>query len=210
MAVLQLCTLEQIKARGQITVASSDDIITSLICSVLPVFNMRFSREFMADGDSTRTFLVRNRYISFGGCDLRAETAVVLHPGEPEETTLVAGTDYLISPGSFDRKTGTYSALILSASLGLASTQSRKFGLAKLTITGTWGCFDDESDVPADINAAAVETVRAWMDRPSAAIASQLEASGMRGIEPATPSTWDIPSSAYRKMQPYNRNLGVW
>lgn len=211
-AVVQLCTLEQVKERGVIkaTTTDKDALIQTLIESVLPVFNMRFQREFMPPVTETRTFSVRNRVVFLDGCDLASATAAVLDKGGTSEKTLVAGRDYILDIDDRDFITKTWQVIDLSRQLDISSDMMRDFGFSQIDITGTWGCWADVSAVPADVNAAAIETVLSWMSKPAASIAAAVDSGGMRDMAPVTPSTWDIPSSAWRKMQPYSRNLGVW
>ena len=61
----------------------------------------------------------------------------------------------------------------------------------------------------ADINAAAIECILSWVGQSVPDMAG-MEAASARGYMPSLSSTYDIPASAYRKIQPYNRNLGVW
>jgi hypothetical protein len=63
--------------------------------------------------------------------------------------------------------------------------------------------------VPADINEAAIECVLAWIDRP-VAVATTYDPVPPSGGLPVMGGSWDIPTAAYRKIQPYTRVLGVY
>ena len=49
----------------------------------------------------------------------------------------------------------------------------------------------------------------AWMNKDALDIAA-IDSADPLARSTGLPSSWDIPSSAHRKFQPYNRNFGVW
>jgi len=199
-----LCTVAQVKARIGIQTAEHDARIATLIDVVLPTANNRYGCEFMPRVAEARIFDVRTRLVELVGSDLHACTTVVLDPnGTPR--TLVEGMDYVLVSC---RLTGTYTEIRLSDALNVSSEYASRFGV-QLEVTGAWGIWATTADVPGDINAAAIDCVLSWFDRPSAGVAG-IESGSPRDGAPAIPNTWDIPSSAHRRFQPFNRNLGVY
>lgn len=199
-AEVSLCTLEQVKSQIDLVIAGSDPVLERLIAAVLPTFSNRFRREFMPQVTQTRTIDVPGPFVTFGSMDLKAATAVVLHPGTSDEIDL-AESQYDLW---IDDLTSTAEALMLDHDLDLCSDHSASFGYAKLAITGTWGIWESVSEVAYDVNLAAIETVLAWSERPSSDI-SMIAGADPRDVGPMPASTWDIPTSAWRKMQPYER-----
>lgn len=204
----QLCTLDQVKARlqrGGSPITGQDDRINEAIAALLPKFRNRFRREFMPHVTAARTFEVENRLVSLGAYDLRAADSVVLTL-DGVDTTLVAGTDYVLWP--MDDLTGTAGWLKLGRSVSLASTHLTEFGYVPLTITGDWGIWASVSDVPEDVNDEAIKTVLSWLSSPAAEV-SMMPGGDPRDVGPNIPSTWDIPTPTWLAMQPYNRPLVV-
>ena len=207
MTVEALCTRAQVKARGNISGVSSDNLIDSLIGLAARRLNVATGREFMPQVTETRTFDVDRYLVQLHGCDLRTATTVTLHPENVSESqVLVSGTDYAIE---LDRLTGSTDLLRLSGSLDLASAYAANFGHARISIAGGWGIWGDVADVAADINEAAIECVLSWVDKATSAAAGYDPAAPAAGL-PSFVGSWDIPSSAYRKVQPYSRVLGVY
>lgn len=204
-----LCTLAQVKARLNKTTSDYDDRIDALIAALLPTVNARYGREFMPGATTKRTFPVTSRFVSLGASDLRTVTTVKLHPETTSPTTLAENTDYALMPVGADPLTGTYGAIRLAGTLSVSSDFLTAFGVAQLEIDGAWGCWTTVTDVPEDINTAAIECVLAWINKPVAQI-GVLGSGEPRQVEPAVPSTWDIPSSAHRKFQAYNRVFGCY
>ena len=200
-----LCTREQVKGRGAITTAGQDALINSLIPVVLPKVSNRYGCEFMPRVTEARTFDVRSRLVELVGSDLRTVTTVVMDPnGTPR--TLVEGTGYVLVPC---RLTGTYTEIRLSDALNFRSEYASRFGMMQIAITGEWGIWGTLADVPADIQEAAVECVLSWMQKPVSDITA-IDSSAPRQIVAGTAQTWDIPASAHRAFQPYNRVSGIY
>ncbi|MEI6724606.1 MAG: hypothetical protein WCN81_00110 [Actinomycetes bacterium] len=200
-----LCTLAQVKARIDLDHVGDDGRIQALIDAVLPKFCNRYGREFMPHSTAARTFSVAMRYVNLKSYDLRTASSVVLHPEATVPATLTANVDYALAPIGGDDITGTFTGIRLAEAVNLASEFATAFGgSAQMTITGAWGIWDDVTEVPADVRAAAIDTVLAWLDRPSSEIA---------GIDSGTPrdgavgpdKTWDIPWSAHQVMKEYAR-----
>ena len=202
--VVKLCTVEEVKAFGSISNTNKDTLIDSLIDVVLPVFNQRYSRELMPQVTESRTFKLYGRILSMQGSDLRSVTSLTLNKGNADEALLVTG-DFQLDIDSYDNITKSYSAIEVSKKLIVSSETFDSFGYIVATVSGAWGCFADVANVPSDIKQAAIETVSSWLNKPAQTIANQLDNFNMPGTFPTAPSTWDIPSSAHRKMQAYSR-----
>ena len=200
-----LCSLVQVKSRGHIDTTESDEQIEDLIAEALRRFNIAGGREYMPWVVETRTFDLDRYLVQMDGCDLRQATSVILHPDDVSEAvTLVEGTDYVLCT---ERLTNTAGIIRLSESLSLSSTRALAFGKARIQITGYWGIWSDLSEVAADVNQAAIAFVLANLDRAAESVAG-FNPGSAHGSLPALGSSWDIPTVAYRKLQPYNRNVG--
>lgn len=190
-----LCTVADIKSRGEITATSSDDLIADLIETLVPTLRERYGREFMPRRTEPRTFPVRSGLVVFDGCDLYSVTSVVLHPESTSPRTLAPNVDYVLREAV---TLATSDALRLASGTNISSTFAKSFGYAQVTVTGAWGCFATATDVPHDIAEAAIETVLSWLDKPVSDIAAIDSSDPMRRM-PGIGSTWDIPASAHRK-----------
>ncbi len=208
MAEVALCTTAQVKAHAGITGTDRDALIALLIPRVLRRFNLAAGREFMRlAAPATRSFEVTSHKVSLGIRDLRTVTTVTLHPESPSEAqVLVPGTDYELA---LDEDTATAGMIRLARSLNLWSAHAASFDHADLSIAGEWGIWLDVDAVPADVNTAAVTMVRSGLEKAiedGLGVAGLTSGAGGAHFE----STWDIPSAAWRALQPYSRELGVW
>lgn len=196
-----LCTLAEVKERIGKETTKRDSLIEALIPLVPVVFSRRYSREFLRSAALERTFRVVRAYLDLAPYDLRTAETVTL-----EATELVADSDYtLLPPGGYETG-GTYGAVQLSRTTLASGAFVTSFGFARLAITGDWGLFLGAEDADPDIKSAAIETVAAWMDRPAAQVAELISAEP-RTMGLSTVSTWDIPSSAHRKLQAWAHNV---
>lgn len=201
----QLCTVAQVRERGNFSSAdSADDRRIQALINALPrIIRARYGREFIGTATpTTRHFEARSAHVDLAGSDLRSVTSVTI--GNPAVT--LASAQYVAMPYGGDDMTGTFSAIKLAPSVP-SSAFSSDFGFEPMAVTGTWGVWTDVSDVPADIIEAACEVVLANLDKPSATIAG-IDSGDARGS--MTPQSWDIPFSAHRKFLPYSRELGVY
>jgi hypothetical protein len=211
MADPYLCTTSQVKAAINLSGSAEDAKILELIKAATQTINRRYGREFIPQASAAaRTFAARNRYIDLAPFDLRTVTSVVLNPEDSSPSTLTANVDYVLLPIGGSEKTATYTALRLSDYKDLDSSFYQRFGYAQITITGNWGVWADAVNVAEDVNRAAIETVLSWLDRSAASISGYNDSGGSdRAVMPVG-SSWDVPFSAHRKLQLYNRNLGVF
>ena len=206
-----LCTLEQVKDRVGVTTTDDDGLINSVINAVTRAIMVRYGREFVPRiASNTRIFAAHNRWVNFKSFDLRAAASVILHPEGAGARTLTEDEDFTLEPIGGDELTGTYLALRLSQALFLDSDFARRFGKAKLQITGDWGVWADATSVAADVNEAAIETAASWLDRGVLKVTGINALGEPHGATPASAQGWDIPLSAHRKLMPYARNLGVY
>lgn len=202
-----LCTLAQVKDRARIFDNAADALIASLIPVATKRLNVACGREFAPQVTATRRFDLDSYLVQLTGSDLRTVTTVTLHPESlTEAVVLVAGTDYELD---VERLTGTAGMIRLSGHLGLWSTRAANFGHAQIEVAGGWGIWAGYATAAVDINEAAVECVLAWVDKPPADVMGYSPGDVGRS-QPMFASTWDIPSPAWRKIQPYSRNLGCY
>jgi hypothetical protein len=203
-----LCTLAQVKVRGNIDGTGRDNGIAALIPLALRRLNVANGREFMPQVTEKRRFRIDSGpLVRLPDCDLRAVTLVTLHPESvTEAVALTDGTDYTLN---LERLTSSTDVLRLASGLDPYSTFAGNFGYAQVDITGAWGIWGTVASVSADINEAAIECVLAWLDKGMDSIAG-MDGGGARDFMPSNGATFDIPSSAYRKCQSYNRHLGAY
>jgi len=207
MADVALCTAAQVKTRANISGTGSDALIALLIPQVLRRFNMATGRELLRLAQpATRRFDATRHLVPLPGRDLRTATTVTLHPESVGEAlALVAGTHYELA---LDDETNTAGAIRLAYGVNLWSTRALNFGRAGLEVVGEWGIWADVDAVPADINLGAVAMV---IDGINLALAGGLSVGDLSGAGMTQfAQTWDIPAPAWRALQPYNRELGVW
>ena len=207
----QLCTLQQVRDRGQFEDNGSDRDIETAIATLPRILRARYGREFIGQPTTKREFAIVDgaRVVGLKSFDLRSASKVTLHSGTADALELTVGVDYVLAPMGGDDLTSTYSQVLLSQPLSLASDFANRFGYVPLSVEGAWGIWGDVSEVPEDIVEAACECVLAWLDKPASSIAS-IDSSDVTGRVPSGSQSWDIPISAHRKFQPYSRNLGVW
>ena len=208
---LALCTLAQVKKRARITTIESDDLIKSLIAVALARLNSSAQREFLPWVTETRPFKAERDLVELDYSDLRPNSddspvTVVLHPElGANASTLVEGTDYELA---VERQTGTAGRLRLARHVSLCSLHAYRFGHAQLTVAGGWGIWEQLCAVPVDINEAAIECVLSWVDKAVENAAQYSVGSAGTGL-PNMVGSWDIPTAAWRKVQPYSRAAGV-
>jgi hypothetical protein len=209
--IIALCTLKQVKERAGIVDTNNDDVIKDqLIPNALRRLQIKTGREFMPQVTETRTFDVDSYRVQLYDCDLRPATeadpiTVVLHP-EYEAVALEEGIHYELD---LDTRTGTAGAIRLAHTMNLASRRAVTFGRARISITGPWGIWASVENVPVDVNLAAIETVMAALGQPITDLPG-VSAGNPRDFMARGGAGWDIPIDAYRKIQPYDRNLGVY
>jgi hypothetical protein len=206
MPDVALCTVAQVKAHAGITGTDRDALIALLIPRALRRFNLAAGREFIRlAAPATRALEVAGHLVSLGNWDLRTATTVTLHPeSQSQAQVLTAGTHYELA---LDTDTATAYAIRLARGLNLWSAHAASFDHAGLSVVGEWGIWADVDAVPADINAAAVAMVRSGLEK---VIEDGLDVAGLTsGGGGHFESTWDIPSAAWRALQPYSRELGV-
>ena len=208
MAEIALCSLAQVKLEGRINTNDSDDLIREqLIPDALARLNARTGREFMPHTTATHTFDVTSYLVVMENHDLRRAIRVTLHP-EYEAIDLVPDVDYELD---IDPLTGTAGRIRLAPHLNLMSRRARTYGRARLEVVGEWGCWSDLSEVPIDVNRAAILTVLSALEKPVTDLPG-IDVMDPRPFAPARSGAgWDIPLDAYRKIARYDRNaIGVW
>ena len=200
---IDLCTLADVKASLEITTTSTDALISDLITSASSALANRYQREFIGATGGTRYFGMRERLLDLAPYDLRAVTALTLHP-EQQAQPLTEDLDFVLLPQGMTPLGDTYSMLRLSNRLNFTSTVAREFGEARVRIVGNWGCFAATGAVPDDLRRGAVVTVSTWLDRAIAEYAISGEFEG-REMRPDRSSTWAIPNAAHAIFHPWER-----
>ena len=210
---IDLCTLEGVKAAISFVTATAldDALLTDLITVASRRIMRRTRRELTPKTDNTaRQFEVRapgngkDIIVDLTPYDLRVADLVELHP-EATPVVLSATTHYLLRPVGGHDGTGTYTRMILAQDVSLVSDRAARFGgRALLRITGDWGAWAT-SEVADDVRRAAEETVVSWLDRAAGEYQTGITDDFGRAIEPARQGTWDIPASAWRKLQDFER-----
>ena len=195
-----LCTLEQVKNAVGIDSTSDDVRIADLIMSATKTICNKYEREFVPQSSTVRTFRVDKNLVDLAPYDLRSVSLVRLHPEATSPTTLTASTDYCLLPIGGD----SYNSIRLGTGVTLESDFSDDFGFSQLEVTGTWGIWASESEVPEDVNRAAVVTVLSWLDRPVAQIAA-VDLGDPRQMLPSGGGTWAIPNAAHEVFRRYAR-----
>lgn len=204
----ELCGTADVKAALEITTASYDSLISSLISSASSAIAERYQREFLgpgsnsAGGAGTRSFRVRGLLVDLAPFDLRTPGAVVLDP-EETPTTLVRNSDYVLEPLGGARLGGSFQTLRLSGRLSFTSTLVEEFGFAQIQVAGDWGCYAGTTTLDDTVKRACVLTVASWLDRGVDAYAAGV-ADG-REIRPDQGTTFAIPASAHHLLQPWAR-----
>lgn len=195
-----LCTLDQVKDRLQAKAASRNELTERLIAIATATICHRYGRDFIPRSTETRTFEATSRLIALSG-DLVSATSVSI-----EGVELDSGAWRPRHRGPFSETFGT---IAIARSVAFDSPAIDEFGFVEVSIDGTWGIWASTEDVSEDVNAAAIDTVASWLSKPVQDIA-QLTAGDPRAVMPAPVGTWDIPSSAHRKLERWSRDLGVW
>lgn len=196
-----LCTLEQVKRRIEATSSARDQLIETLIAIATKTICTRYGRDFVPRVNETRIFEADSHLVSVRG-DLVGATTVTV---EGVELPDGAWREHLRGPLS-----DTFAAIVIGASVCLDHESLREFGFVSVEVEGTWGIWAAAEDVDADVNAAAVDTVASWLSKPAQQVSQLVSGTDPRAVSPAPVGTWDIPSSAHRKLEAWKRDLGVW
>ena len=210
---VRLCTLEQVKRYPNMTNTNQqiDERISDLIAAMTETVNKKYEREFVPQLASTaRTFEITRRYTRLTPYDLRAASIVKIHPEDDSPTTLTAGTDYQLRPVGGDNLTNTFRGVQLGINVDMSSTFSSNFGFAQLEITGNWGIWATESDIPENVRWAAIQTVLSWFDRQSSEIATVAEFTDGRQTMPSMGGTWSIPNTAHEIFKRYKEPTEIY
>lgn len=215
MATGDLCSLSDVRLDLELPTAdtSRDALISDYITSASQEIIARYEREFApATTSETRRFqfdpshrIKGCTHIDLAPYDCRSLTAATLHPENGSQAvTLTVGTDIVLQPvGGWPRATSnpTYTHVRLSRFIIVNSTLFQSFGYCQLDLTGSWGF----SAVPGPVAKACRETVCSWVRRdfPSFALEDVNDAQGT--LQPDRFGTYDIPTSARRKLAKYMR-----
>ncbi len=201
MAAQDLCTLADVRAALELPTAdtSRDALISTLITQTSEAIMADTGREFApATSSATRRFRVDRPKINLEPFDLRTVSTVTLHPEGTSPVTLTT-SDYQLTP--VGAPSGTYTSVTLSVLSSLYSQTAFGFGYALIDISGAWGF----AAVPEDVKRAAVLTVSSWLRRDVMSFALSSEIDLSRGLAPALPAGFAIPSDARRLLGPYYR-----
>jgi hypothetical protein len=162
-----LCSLADVReARGNTnTETSQDSLAAAYISAASEAITTEFDREFApATAAAVRTFQWTGGVLDLAPYDLRSVTLMRLNPEATSPTTLVAGTDYMLSPVGAPQ--GVYTSVRLSGYLNTISDVLNRFGFMQVEITGAWGF----ATVPKRVRQACVLTVQSWLRRDVGAL----------------------------------------
>jgi len=204
-----LCTVADVRVLLEFASGdtSRDTLIQALITDASRMIRSFKAREFVAVGSTTRRFCVPvgAGIFDLDPYDLRAASAIVLHPESSGPVTLTANTDYVTRP--LPSRYGVYTHLQFSRQLSwTGSNVSREFGFAFLDITATWGF----AAVPGEAKDACALTVAAWMRRDMTAVAynGALDMDTPE-IGPMPGSAFTLPLAAKMKLDPFTRGISA-
>lgn len=206
-----LCTIADVRLEMRLLPAERhhDSLIDRKIREASALIMSDYQREFAPPtptSDVVRRFLVDGRDMTERGLivdlapsDLRTLTSAKLHPGETNETTLTADDHFTLEP--LDKEWGVWSKIRVADHADLSSEYASRFGRAVLEIEGAWGF----PAVPADVQYAAVTTVKSWLDRPTSEYAIRDADTNPRETFAESGGGLHIPSDARRALRPFER-----
>lgn len=179
---------------------SQDARILELIATASREIQDEVDRELYPVGTATRRRGALNRIVSLSPWDLLSATTVTLDP-DGDAQTLVANTDYKLTPIGGSDILGTYTELVLDSSLSLNSLDCvTRFGRIEVQIAGTWG----PAAVPRAAKEATITTVRAWLRRDAGQYAGfDTDPAGGGPVEPG--GFYGIPPAARNQLRPLYR-----
>lgn len=197
-----LITLDELRTAMEYPAddTSRDDLAAQLITQASLAITRECQREFVRTDDATRTFLWRRgRRLDLTPFDLRTVTSLTVHAGTAQETTATADTDYRLLP--VVNRDGVYMRVEFAPDFDPdVSDYEESFGVARVTIAGAWGY----AAAPEPVKRACAVTVASWMAHDVAANALA-DLDEPRGLAPAPPRQYAIPTPAWRLLSPYMR-----
>lgn len=202
MATYDLCTTTQVRTDLEITSATHDTLIASLVSSASVAIMRRCQREFAGQtASATRDVRAQSRWIDLAPWDLRSATSIIIDPAG--DNTTLSSTDYQLV--SAPHGSGSYIAVELSRYVAMPTAIS-KFGAYVVRVAGAWGAWTTAT-VPDDVRRACIITVGSWMDRAAAEYGADLGDPSVSGTQSA--QTWAIPGAAWRLLSPHSREVLV-
>lgn len=196
---LDLCTLADVRLAQRLPDGEDtdqDDLRETNITDASQTIERWCARELSDRGTLTRTFAYRGlRSLPLAPYDLRSVSSL-----DVDGTVLTQNADFYLEPlpsqdGTFQRIDFEGYPISQVRSLYWRSRPRRV-----VTITGAWGM----AAVPVDVKRAAVETVKAWMDRGSP---DTYDSSDARMVGDS-PSGFDIPWSARKLLANFRVRAG--
>lgn len=202
-----LCTVADVRLvlETQAADTTRDTLIQDLITRASRMIQSYVEREFVAVASTTRRFIVYpgSRILDLAPFDLRAASAVSLHPETSSPTALTVNSDYMLRP--VQPRFSVYTHLGLSVRLHTSGSDvARYFGFSFLDITGTWGF----PTIPGDARDACIDAVIAWARRD----VSAMSFNGILDTDPAQVgerpvSAFTLPYSCRQKLDVFRRSL---
>ena len=205
-----LCTVADVKAIRELTTTASDSLIQTLITQASVAAMDRYQRQW--GGPETATLhvftidptlspirargVIRGLHVDLAPFDLRSASLVAIGVDSSGAggSALTADSQYMLAtPRTRD---GVYLSLQLSSTTNPWGSLSTMFGVARVAVTGNWGC----AAVPLQIVRATAITVASWMDRAMTQYGLDLGGSDV-GSPPTPANTWEIPMAAHRLFQ---------
>jgi hypothetical protein len=201
---IDLCTVADVKLAMEQGVASTslDPLIQTLITAASNMIPNRYQRDFAPVTSATYTFKVIGFMVDLSPHDLRTVTTVTLDP--QGTATVLAATQYRLSPSGGESNLGTYTAVEVSRLQNLYSSSITNFGYTELGIAGAWG----PAAVTDDVRRACALTVASWMSARISDSSSSLLgdlAQESRDVRPDRFGGFAIPFDAHMILEQYDR-----
>jgi hypothetical protein len=205
-----LCSVADV--REQLELSDSERDRDPLIATYIQGASAQIIREYEREfAPATVSLTARNfpwnpasRTLDLCPFDLRSVSLLRLSPEEAGPSTLVEGSDFILSP--VNDPDGVYTSLRFSGWLVTFSQRYFRFGFINVEITGAWGF----PTVPIPVRDACVLTVGASLRRDVAALAMAAVGGDLTDIQPDMPANFAIPPAARRKLAPFRRNAGIF
>jgi hypothetical protein len=199
-----LCTVADVKSAITKTGSDDDVLIQTVITAASAAIENTYARDFAPRTAATYYFKVIGFSVDLNPHDLRSATTVTLDP--QGTATVLAATQYRLSPTGAESNLGTYTNVQLSRLQNLYSSSVTNFGYTELGILGDWG----PAAVPPDVSRACVITAASWIDRLANDAALSEFGDDGRGVIADSFQSWAIPFGAHRILQNYVRPAGAF
>lgn len=199
-----LCTVADVESAMEATStpASVATLIQTFITAASSLIENQYQRNFAPRSAQTYTFKVIGFSVDLAPHDLRTATTVTLDP--QGTATVLAATQYRLSPSGAESNLGTYTNVQLSRLQNLYSSSVTNFGYTELGILGDWG----PATIPPDVQRACALTVASWLsarlNNQTSNLLGDLAEDG-RDLRPDRFGGFAIPFDAHMIFRQYER-----